>query len=78
MPIIENTTAFAVQDYIPSTRAGRTRWFSVPVAHSASLPLWESRLGRIIGTDGEGRPVVDFEGNPVGPRVARKAVRLDV
>ncbi|PTL79923.1 DUF6484 domain-containing protein [Vitiosangium sp. GDMCC 1.1324] len=40
-------------------------------------PLWESRLGRIIGTDGEGRPVVDFEGNPVGPRVARKAVRLD-
>ncbi|QRK07473.1 hypothetical protein JQX13_46975 [Archangium violaceum] len=34
-------------------------------------------MGRIIGTDGEGRPVVDFEGNPVGPRVARKAVRLD-
>ncbi|NMO20034.1 hypothetical protein HPC49_20860 [Pyxidicoccus fallax] len=41
-------------------------------------PLWESRLGLIIGTDGEGRPLVDFEGNPVGPRVARKAVRLDV
>ncbi len=40
-------------------------------------PLWEGRLGRIIGTDGEGRPVVDFDGNPVGPRVARKAVRLD-
>ncbi|WP_426755063.1 DUF6484 domain-containing protein [Myxococcus sp. Y35] len=40
-------------------------------------PLWESRLGRIVGTDGEGRPVVDFDGNPVGPRVARKAVRLD-
>ena len=40
-------------------------------------PLWESRWGRIIGTDGEGRPVVDFEGSPVGPRVARKAVRLD-
>ncbi|RKH46936.1 hypothetical protein D7X12_04185 [Corallococcus sicarius] len=40
-------------------------------------PLWESRLGRIVGTDGEGRPVVDFDSNPVGPRVARKAVRLD-
>jgi len=40
-------------------------------------PLWESRLGRIVGTDGEGQPVVDFDGNPVGPRVARKAVRLD-
>ncbi|NOJ78715.1 DUF6484 domain-containing protein [Myxococcus xanthus] len=40
-------------------------------------PLWESHLGRIVGTDGEGRPVVDFDGNPVGPRVARKAVRLD-
>lgn len=37
-----------------------------------SEPLWESRLGRIIGTNGEGRPVVDFEGNPVGPRVALK------
>ena len=40
-------------------------------------PIWESRLGRIIGTDSEGRPLVDFDGNPVGPRVARKAVRLD-
>jgi len=40
-------------------------------------PLWESRLGRIVGTDSEGQPVVDFEGNPVGPRGARKAVRLD-
>lgn len=40
-------------------------------------PVWESRLGHIVGADGEGRPLVDFEGNPVGPRVARKAVRLD-
>ncbi len=40
-------------------------------------PLWESRRGYIAGTDGEGRPVVDFEGSPIGPRVARKAVPLD-
>ena len=40
-------------------------------------PLWESRLGHIVGTDGKGRPVVDFDCNPVGRRVARKAVRLD-
>ncbi|ATB50987.1 DUF6484 domain-containing protein [Corallococcus macrosporus] len=47
-------------------------------SHEVALePLWESRQGHIIGTDGEGRPVVDFDGNPVGPRVARKAVRMD-
>jgi len=40
-------------------------------------PLWESRQGCIVGTDSEGRPVVDFEGNASGPRVARKAVPLD-
>lgn len=39
-------------------------------------PIWDERTGWIIGVDGRGRPVVDFEGNTVGPRVARRLVSL--
>lgn len=39
-------------------------------------PIWDERVGWVIGVDGRGRPVVDFEGNTVGPRVARKLVLL--
>ncbi|OJH41952.1 DUF6484 domain-containing protein [Cystobacter ferrugineus] len=50
--------------------------------HTSSLevtlePLWESHVGQIVATDGKGRPIVDFEGNPFGPHVARKTVRLE-
>jgi hypothetical protein len=38
---------------------------------------WETLTGRVVDTDGEGRPVVDFEGNPAGPRVARRLVPLE-
>jgi len=38
--------------------------------------LWDSREGYVAGTDGEGRPLVDFEGNPAGPRVALTTVPL--
>ena len=39
--------------------------------------IWESRTGRITGMDEQGRPLVDFVGNPWGPQAARKAVPLD-
>jgi hypothetical protein len=38
---------------------------------------WETLTGRVVDTDGEGRPVVDFEGNPAGPRVAGRLVPLE-
>jgi hypothetical protein len=41
-----------------------------------SAPVWESREGYISGTDAEGRPLVDFEGNPTGPNVALSTVPL--
>jgi hypothetical protein len=39
-------------------------------------PVWKSRDGYVTGTDAEGRPVVDFEGSPAGPRVAITTVPL--
>ncbi|RKH55960.1 hypothetical protein D7V93_21385 [Corallococcus llansteffanensis] len=39
-------------------------------------PIWTPRTGWIIGVDSRGRPVVDFEGNTVGPRIARRLVHL--
>jgi len=39
-------------------------------------PLWETRVGYVVDTDGEGRPVVDFSGNPAGPQVAQRTVPL--
>ncbi|RKG99957.1 hypothetical protein D7V97_30920 [Corallococcus sp. CA053C] len=47
------------------------------VVEEAPERIWEGRVGRIIGTDEQGRPLVDFEGNARGPRVARKVVPLD-
>ncbi|QRK06742.1 hypothetical protein JQX13_42850 [Archangium violaceum] len=38
--------------------------------------VWDAREGYVAGTDGEGRPVVDFEGNPAGPRVALTTVPM--
>jgi len=38
--------------------------------------LWDSREGYVAGTDGEGRPVVNFEGNAEGPRVALSTVPM--
>jgi len=38
--------------------------------------LWDCREGYVAGTDGEGRPVVDFEGNSAGPRVALATVPM--
>jgi hypothetical protein len=38
---------------------------------------WETRTGWVTNTDKEGRPMVDFAGNPAGPRVARKLVPLE-
>jgi hypothetical protein len=33
-------------------------------------------MGWLVGADGAGLPLVDFEGNPAGPLVARKTVPL--
>jgi hypothetical protein len=39
-------------------------------------PIWGARMGWLVGADGTGLPLVDFEGNPAGPLVARKTVPL--
>ena len=38
--------------------------------------VWEGRTGWLADVDGEDRLLVDFEGNPEGIQVARKAVPL--
>lgn len=39
--------------------------------------IWEGRVGRIVGADEQGQPLVDFAGNAWGARVARRTVPLD-
>jgi hypothetical protein len=38
---------------------------------------WQTLTGWVVDTNGEGQPVVDFEGNLTGPQVARRLVPLD-
>src|SRR5262245_41055746 len=39
-------------------------------------PIWGARMGRLVGADGAGLPLIDFEGNRSGPLVARRTVPL--
>jgi len=39
-------------------------------------PIWGARMGWLVGADGAGLPLVDFEGNRAGPLVARRTVPL--
>jgi hypothetical protein len=39
-------------------------------------PIWGARVGWLVGADGAGLPLVDFEGNASGPLVARRTVPL--
>jgi Domain of unknown function (DUF6484) len=58
---------------------------TLPTNPSATMPLepseqqvsiWGTRLGWLMGSDGEGRLLVDYEGNRAGPLVARRAIAL--
>ena len=42
----------------------------------APEPIWGVRMGWLVGADGAGQPLIDFEGNPAGPLVARRTVPL--
>jgi hypothetical protein len=39
-------------------------------------PIWGARMGWLVGADGAGLPLVDFEGNRAGPLAARRTVPL--
>jgi hypothetical protein len=43
---------------------------------SAGLGVGAVKIGRIVGVDAEGNPLVDFPGNPGGPVAARSTVIL--
>jgi hypothetical protein len=40
-------------------------------------PITTPRMGWLVGTDGEGRPLVDFQGNRAGPLAARRTLPLE-
>lgn len=40
-------------------------------------PILGSKVGHVVGIDAEGRLLVDFEGNPVGPVPVRTTLPLD-
>jgi hypothetical protein len=40
-------------------------------------PIRFPLVGWLVGTNGAGLPLVDFEGNPAGPCIARRTIPLD-
>jgi uncharacterized protein DUF6484 len=40
-------------------------------------PIWETRLGWLVGSSAEDHFVVDYDGNRAGPLVARKTITLE-
>jgi hypothetical protein len=67
---------FASQQQAPKRRQGEDNMTKTNEPPHDAERLWDSREGYVAGTDGEGRPVVNFEGNAEGPRVALSTVPM--